>query len=97
LLAGLNTSSDFSLITNNFAMPKNKIMNSKVLPEIAQSIKILKVLPHFKEANLLYRWSRDVQSNEGFHKACDNQGPLLIFVKLMNNSLFGVLYLFLTI
>lgn len=66
------SSNDLSLITNDFSKPKNKIMNSKILPEIVQSIKILKVLPHFKESTLLYRWTRDIQSNEAFHQACDD-------------------------
>lgn len=85
----LNSSGDFNLITNDFSKPKNKLVNSKIMPEIAQSIKILKALPHFKESKLLYRWSKDPQSNEAFHQACDNKGPLLVFVKLENSAIFG--------
>ncbi|CDW78080.1 UNKNOWN [Stylonychia lemnae] len=81
-----NNSGDFSLITNDFSKPKAKIQNSKILPEIVQSIKILKVLPHFKDNNLLYRWTKDLQSNDAFHQKCDNQGPILVIIKLDNGG-----------
>lgn len=68
----MNMSADFSLITNDFSKPKNKIQNSRIIPEIAQSIKILKVLPHFKESTLLFRLSKETLNNEGFHQKCDN-------------------------
>lgn len=51
---------DMALVTNDFAKPKLKLLNSKILPEIAQTIKIMKVFPHFKESQLLYRWTRDL-------------------------------------
>lgn len=83
--------------TNDFSKPKNKLMNSRIMPEIAQSIKILKVLPHFKENKLLYRWTPEAasksheKSNQRFHECCDERGPLLALVKLVNSgAIFGV-------
>lgn len=43
-------------MTNDFSKPKNKLMGSRILPEMAQTIKILKVLPHFRDAKLVFRW-----------------------------------------
>jgi hypothetical protein len=86
------------LITNDFSKPKNKLIGSRILPEPGQTIKILKVLPHFKDSQLLYWWSGSGDSKKGFeksnaafHKCCDDKGPLLVLVKLNNNnSVFGV-------
>ena len=73
-------------------------MGSRILPEMAQTIKILKVLPHFRDAKLVFRWiplgngkGEFERSNIAFHKACDDKGPLLVLVKLNNNgAIFGV-------
>ncbi len=87
------------MTTDDFSKPKNKLGGSRILPEAAQSIKILKVLPHFRDSKLIYRWTAIIQkenalyerSNAGFHKLCDDKGPLLILVKLLNNNaIFGV-------
>jgi hypothetical protein len=78
------------MITNDFSKPKNKIGDSNILPEIVQTNSILKVLPQFKDSKLLYRFSKDIHSNEAFHHNCDNKGPLLVLIKLENNYIFGV-------
>jgi len=65
---------------------------------MAQSIKILKVLPHFRDARLVFRWvplgmgkGEFDRSNAAFHRASDEKGPLLVLVKLNNNgAIFGV-------
>jgi hypothetical protein len=45
------------LTTDDFSKPKNKLGGSRILPEAAQAIKILKVLPHFKDSKIIYRWT----------------------------------------
>jgi len=65
---------------------------------MAQTIKILKVLPHFRDSKLVFRWTplgngkgEFERSNVAFHRACDDKGPLLVLVKLNNNgAIFGV-------
>jgi hypothetical protein len=88
-----------NLTTDDFSKPKNKLGSSRILPEAAQSTKILKVLPHFRDSKIIYRWTSTIvkesalyeRSNAGFHKLCDDKGPLLVIVKLANNgAIFGV-------
>jgi hypothetical protein len=81
---------DIGMVVNDFSKPKNKIVNSKILPELVQSIQIMKVLPHFKDIKLLLRLTEETPSNNLFHQNCDSKGPLLIFVKLDSKAIFGV-------
>ena len=86
------------MLTNDFSKPKNRLLGSRIIPEMAQTIKILKVLPHFRDAKLVFRWTplgngkgEYERSNVAFHRACDDKGPLLVLVKLNNNgAIFGV-------
>ena len=42
----------------------------------------------FEQSKLLYRYSRDEQSNLHLHLACDNKGPLLILIQAQGHK-FG--------
>jgi hypothetical protein len=57
-LSTMSPGGEGNLITDDFSKPKNKLPGSRILPEAAQSIKILKVMPHFKDSKLIYRWTQ---------------------------------------
>lgn len=69
---------------------KQTLWSSLIQPPKNQDYHALQaVLPTgFENSKLLYRWSRDEQSNKAVHLVCDAKGPLIILVQSLNRK-FG--------
>ncbi len=48
----------------------------------------------YKRMELLYRGTRDGSTADIFHKKCDNQGPLLSYIKMKKEIYLEVMLLF---
>ena len=50
---------------------------------------MISIFPKFNQASLIYRLSEDGLGTRAFHKACDNKGPTIMFIKANKHYIFG--------
>jgi len=86
----LSTISDLKVnIANNsttgtIALPHPVQVVSTLLDHVAVWIK-----KPVKEWKLLYKWTQDEQTNEEWHKKCDNKGPTVTVIRTKGGYIFG--------
>eukprot|EP00347_Sterkiella_histriomuscorum_P019889 403339925 len=67
---------------------KSRILNAKGEATLINKDTI-SIFPKFNQVSLIYRLSDDGIGTRTFHKACDNKGPTIMFVKANNHYIFG--------
>lgn len=73
-------------------LTQNCLSDSSIITEISETNKILNWLnikSNKLTFNLLYRASKDGDSQEAFHKNCDEKGASLLLIQTKNNKKFG--------
>ena len=97
LWEAINTLKDLNINTHNNRklIPTKLSIDSKILESINDIDFVLDYIRkndnsfHFTNLNLLYRGSRDGDTNEKCHKLCDNKQNILIIIKSNSGYIFG--------
>ena len=97
LWEAINTLKDLNINTHNNRklIPTKLSIDSKILESINDIDFVLDYIRkndnsfHFSNLNLLYRGSRDGDTNEKCHKLCDNKQNILIIIKSNSGYIFG--------